>query len=89
MTPAERKKGMEPWIAWMKKCGAGLVDGGSPLGNGMNVTPAGTSGSNSDIAGYSILQADDMKKAAAMLKDHPHLKWGAGCSIEVHECMPM
>ena len=89
MTPEDHKKGMEPWMVWMKKCGSGLVDGGAPLKNGKNINPDGISESDSDIAGYSILQAENMEKAVIMLKNHPHLKWDAGCSIELYECMAM
>lgn len=30
-TPEEMKAGMEPWMAWAKKCGSALVDFGTPL----------------------------------------------------------
>ena len=33
MSPEDMKKGMEPWMAWSAKCGAGLVDIGTPLSN--------------------------------------------------------
>jgi len=89
MSPEEHKKGMEPWIAWMEKVGDGLVDKGAPLGNGQEVTTEGSSPSKKEVAGYSILQAEDMDAAKALLKDHPHLAWAAGCSIEVYEVMPM
>ena len=32
-SPEDRKKSMEPWIEWAKKCGFVLVDIGSSLGN--------------------------------------------------------
>ena len=88
-SPEDHKKGMEPWMKWAKKCGSGLVDMGAPLGNGQMVSTQGSTPSKNDVVGYSILQAENMKKAAEMLKEHPHLTWAEGCKIEVHETMSM
>ena len=87
--PEEMKKGMEPWMEWAKKCGSGLVDMGAPLANGQKVTKNGTSPSDKDVVGYSVLQAENMEKAVEMLKGHPHLDWTDSCEIEVHEAMPL
>ena len=88
-TPEDMKKGMEAWMAWAEGCGDGLVDIGSPLGNGLTVTDSGRSPSEKGLAGYSILQADSMEGALALLQGHPHLGWAEGCEIEVHECLPL
>ena len=88
-TPEEAKKGMEPWFAWAKKIGSGMVDLGTPLGNGKKVTKTGTVTSNKDVVGYTILQANSMDEAVAMLKGHPHLDWVDGCEIEVHESLSL
>src|SRR3989338_10471271 len=77
-TPEDIKKGMEPWMEWAKKCGSGLVDLGTPLGNGQKVMRSGTTQSDNGAIGYSILQAETMEAAVAMLKGHPHLMWDAG-----------
>jgi len=89
MTPEDHKKGMEPWNVWMKKVGKGLVDMGAPLTNGQLVTKSGTTKSQSDVAGYSILQAKNMNEATKLLQHHPHLEWAQGCKIEVFETKPM
>jgi hypothetical protein len=89
ISPEDSKKGMEQWMAWAKKCGDGLVDLGSPLGNGRVLSESGSSPSESNVVGYSILQAENMEAAKEMLKGHPHLGWADGCSIEVHESLPM
>lgn len=86
-SPEDMKKGMEPWMVWAKKCGSGLVDMGSPLANAQKVKQGSTEASSSTVVGYSVLQADSMDKAVAMLKDHPHLEWMDSCEIEVHETM--
>ena len=83
------EEGMEAWMTWAESCGDGLVDIGSPLGNGLTVTDSGSSQSEKGVAGYSILQADSMEGALALLQGHPHLGWAEGCEIEVHECLPL
>lgn len=89
MNPEDMKAGMEAWMAWGKGCGDGLVDFGAPLGGGQKVGESGSSPSDKGVMGYSILQAEDMEGAQALLKGHPHLGWAAGCEIEVHESMPL
>ncbi len=89
VTPEEMKKGMEPWMAWAQRCGESLVDMGAPLGGGQKVTRSGAAPSDKDVTGYSILEAEDMEAAQALLASHPHLEWAAGCEIEVYEAMPL
>jgi hypothetical protein len=88
-SPEEMEKGMEAWMVWAKACGDGLVDLGTPLGNGYKISSTGSSASSRGVAGYSILQAESMDAAKQMLDGHPHLGWGAGCEIEVYESMPL
>lgn len=89
-TPEEQEKGMEAWMAWAKKCGNKLVDMGAPLMNGQQLNADGTSrNSEKNVAGYSVLQAENMEEAKALLEGHPHLGWNAACSIELHETMPL
>ena len=87
-TPEEMKKGMESWMVWAEKCGKALVDMGTPLGNGERVTKGGSKPSTKGVIGYSILQAESLAKAKALLKDHPHLDWAKECEIEIHESLP-
>lgn len=89
VTPEQARAGMEQWMAWANQCGEGLVDMGSPLGGAQRVTQSGSSPSDSNVAGYSILQAENMEAAQALLQGHPHLAWNAACEIEIHECMPL
>src|SRR3989344_6166019 len=80
-TPEDAKNGMEPWMAWAAKVGSGMVDMGTPLGNGMAVTKSGVTPSTKEVVGYTILQANSMDEAVEMLKGHAHLDWVDGCSI--------
>jgi hypothetical protein len=50
-SPEEIKKGMEPWMAWFKKCGKSIVDNGNMVGNGMNFTKTGSSKGKTEVAG--------------------------------------
>jgi len=88
VSPEEMKKGMEPWMAWFKKAGAALVDAGTPLGGGMHYTKNESSKSMTEIAGYSIVQAENMDAVKAMIADSPHFMMPKA-SIEVFEMIPM
>ncbi len=88
-TPEDMKKGMESWMAWAQGCGDGLVDLGTPLGGRLKVMKSGSLPSDRGVAGYSILEAENMDGAVALLQGHPHLEWAEGCDIEVHESLPL
>jgi hypothetical protein len=87
--PEEAMQGMKLWVDWFAKIGPGLVDPGKPLGNAMTVTSSGVSKCDSDVIGMSILQANDIDEALAMVKDHHHLHWAPNCEIVVLEEMPI
>jgi len=90
MPPEAQAKGMEGWMVWAQKCGSNLVDLGTPLMGGQQMNPNGSSApSEKNVAGYSILQAENMEQAKVLLQGHPHLGWNAACSIEIHEAMPL
>lgn len=46
----------------------------------------GAAEANTEVAGYSILQATDIEGAVGLLEGHPHLQM-PGSSIEVHEAL--
>ena len=90
LSPEEQAKGMEGWMQWAQKLGNKLVDLGTPLANGLQLNPDGKSkNSSKNVSGYSILQAENMDEAKALLKGHPHLSWSADSTIEVHEALPL
>ncbi len=89
-TPEQMEEGMKPWIAWAEKCGDQLVDLGTPLMGGQLLrTDGSSSDSQREVTGYSILQANSMEEAKALMDDHPHLGWNKGCQIEIHESVPL
>ena len=90
--PADQQaKGMEAWMQWAQRCGDKLVEMGSPLMNGQQIKPDGSvASSNKQIAGYSILQAENMDEAKSLLQGHPHIGgWSQDATIEVHETMAL
>jgi hypothetical protein len=87
-TPEMAKAGMDAWMAWAKKAGSAVVDLGMPLGNPMKVTPTAATPGSSQVAGFSILQAESSNAIAERLKQHPHFK-APGGRIEVFEFLSL
>lgn len=88
--PANQAKGMQAWMMWAKKCGSQLVDMGAPLANGIQLGVDGkTKLSDKNVVGYSIVMAKSMEDAKSLIAGHPHLLMHPGCSIEIHESMPI
>ena len=79
-TPEAGQAEMEAWMAWAGRVGDAMVDLGSPC---MSVASVG-GGSTSDVAGYSLVEADSTDAATALLEGHPHLKMG---TIDVLELL--
>ena len=89
MSAEDMQAGMKAWGEWAARCGDALVYPGSALMGGLRLTESGSTPGQSDVIGYSVLQAEDMDAAVALLEGHPHLGWGNGCEIEVFQAMPM
>ena len=87
-TPEQMAAGMAAWQAWHEKCGSAIVDLGAPLDHSTIVTSGGPTAGKTSITGYSFLQAASVEAAAALIKDHPHLRM-PGSSVEVLESVPM
>jgi hypothetical protein len=85
--PEQQAEGMKAWMQWAQRCGDKLVDMGAPLVNGQQLKSDGSvTNSDKKVAGYSILQAENMEEAKSMLEGHPHISgWHPGAVIEVHE----
>lgn len=77
---------MQAWNDWSAGVGSGMVDLGTPLGNARRVAAGGATEANTEVAGYSILQAADVDSAVALLEGHPHLQM-PGATIDVHETL--
>lgn len=89
-TPEQRENEMQEWMAWKDRAGDKLVDFGNPLVGGQRLLKDGGSvDSGRELIGYSIIQAEDINDAQAVLSSHPHLTTYESCSVEVHESLPM
>ena len=90
MPDEDRQAIMEKWKTWMEKVGEALVDVGAPMANGTAVVDDGTESTATLLNGYSIVQANDIASAKALVNDHPFLSEGKGnFSVEVHELLPV
>lgn len=88
-TPEQMKASMDEWMAWAGRCGDAIVDLGSPVQSAKRITAGSASASDSQVAGFSVLQADSVDAVTAMLEGHPHLSSPGQPSIEVLEYLPM
>lgn len=86
--PEQMKGTLEAWTAWYTKAGSAVVDPGAPLGTTEHVGENEHPNADVHVSGYTIIQAEDMDAAKAMLELHPHLSMPHSC-IEVLEMMPM
>ena len=87
-SPEAAQEGMKAWMEWAGRAGDGIVDLGNPLGSGVEITATGTSEAAAGVAGYGIIQADDLAGAQALLDGHPHLMM-PGASIQVYESLDL
>lgn len=87
-TPEAAREGIKAWNEWADRAGSGIVDMGSPLGQGLEITATGASDANTQIGGYGIIQAEDLAGAQALLDGHPHLMM-PGASIQVYEFLDL
>ena len=86
-TPEDMQAVMGAWKAWADRCGGALVEM-SPLSPGGRMSASGSSANEMGVVTYSILQAESLESAQALLADHPHLGI-AGCGIEVYGTMSL
>lgn len=87
-SPEAAQEGMKAWMEWAGRVGDAMVDMGTPLGAGKEITATGTAEASAGVAGYSIIQADDLAGAQALLDRHPHLMM-PGASIQVYESLDL
>ncbi|MEO6714632.1 MAG: hypothetical protein ABIM89_14520 [Mycobacteriales bacterium] len=88
LSPEEAKAGMDAWMAWSAQTGDALVDFGMPVQAARRVTADAAAESTNQASGYSIVQAEDVDAATALMAKHPHLQM-VGASIDVLEILPM
>ena len=87
-TPEQAQAGMDAWMAWAQKNGDAVVDLGVPLGSSKRIVTGLVSAGSTHVSGYSVIEAESLDAATAMLEDHPHLHTPGG-AVEVLESLPM
>lgn len=78
---------MGAWSKWFESIGERIVDPGSSLGNGREITPSGTKelpmGLDS-LTGYTVINAENIEEAEKIAKGCPMIT-----SVRVYEAMSM
>jgi hypothetical protein len=86
-TAEETSEVMAAWGAWMGTLGEALQDQGNPFSQTKVVAADGTVTSDGSLTGYSIVSANDIDAAVALVKGCPIFE--SGGSIEVAEAVDM
>lgn len=90
LTPAQGKQREAAFAAWIEKLGPALVDVGSPFAASACVRDDGSEGTASELAGYSIIEADDLAAAKALTDGLPFLADHNGeHTVEIFELLPI
>ena len=91
LNPEQQAASMALWQEWAERCGIKLLDMGSPLMNGRRIGSEGEpTASTKEVAGYSLLSAEDWDDVMTLLEGHPHISgWHPGATIEIHETIAM
>ena len=80
--PSEYAPGAETaaeWRAWFGGMGPALVDIGNAVTDYASLGEVG--GSDSRMVGYSVVSAEDIESAVALVKDCPALRVGGGVEV--------
>ena len=88
-TPEEVQASMAEWIQWREAASKqAKIDFGLPLQAVGRVTSAGETDSDTQVSGYSIVEAESKDIVLELLKSHPHVQ-REGNSIDVLEMLSM
>ncbi|MDH4071000.1 MAG: YciI family protein [Ignavibacteria bacterium] len=95
LTPDEAQKQMGKWFSWIEKLqAAGVYHGGEPLTQGGKILSKKGADivvdgpfveSKESVAGYFLVDAESIDKAADMARDYPDFHLGG--KVEVREVM--
>ena len=86
-TPESRQQGMEAWKTWMSTNAGIFADMGGPVGKNTQVSATGAMQMTNDIAGYSVVKAESVESATALLAGNPHFGM-PGATVDLMEIMP-
>lgn len=87
--PDEGRQHFSRYMDWLSSLGEAAISPANPLKNTSTVNPDGTvsTGGNSTMSGYTIIEADSMETALEIAKACPFLDIGG--SLEVSELVEM
>ena len=87
--PEEGRQHFSRYMDWLSSLGEAAVSPANPLKNTSTVNPDSTvsTGGNSTMSGYTIIEADSMETALEIAKACPFLDIGG--SLEVSELVEM
>ncbi len=85
--PEAARRMLEAFQGWAGGLGRLLVDPGAPLAAAKTVTASGSSDGQREaaIGGYSVLEAEDLEGAVALVESHPFLQRGG--TLQVSEAV--
>jgi hypothetical protein len=75
-SPEAAQQMLAAFQAWAAGVGDHMVDPGAPLGAARTVTASGVSDGGPGPQGYSLIQADDIDAAVALVTGHPFVARG-------------
>ena len=84
-SPEAAQQMMAAFQAWVASVGDSLVDPGAPLGTARTVSQSGVTEGGAGPDGYSLIRADDLDAAVALVKSHPFI--GRGGTLIVSEAI--
>ncbi len=78
-----RQQAMAAFMAWVQSAGDAMVDPGAPLGRSSTVSSDGETATpaSEPIAGYTVVQADDLDTAIGLVRGHPFLTRGGSLQV--------
>jgi hypothetical protein len=84
-----QKEMLAAWSKWYENLGKAVVDGGNPFSSAHTVAADGSvgEGAASELSGYTIIRAENLDEAMAMVQDCPIRQ--NGTVVEVYETFPV
>ena len=79
--PAQMEKIRAAFGAWLSEAGNAVTDPGAPLRPSAQVAN-GTPGPRVAIGGYTVVEADDVDSAVAVLRSHPFVARGGTLQVD-------
>jgi len=80
----------KPWMTWRSNFETNVVNFGARLTSGEDRSiKSEWKSSESEVTGFSILQAESKDELKEILKNHPQLHWDENCRVSIYEFQTM